>query len=106
MALWKAEYERRFGRPYKITGRDGKAVKTLLNEPNATAEDLIGVAIDAWKAAKRNPKKFFYCSKLVNIHQLDHQWNELKSEIDKSQSPQDEFMPTQPTAQKKPFTGF
>jgi phage replication O-like protein O len=77
MRLWKVAYETKFGRAYKFNGgRDGKAVQTLLDEPGATAEDLMDMVERAWK----KPDKF-WCGKLCAIHQLETHWNEIQFEL-------------------------
>ena len=79
---WTEEHVKRFNRPYKVNGgRDGKALKNLLNEPGATAGLLMRFVDKCWKAAAADPKKHFYCVKLKNIWQLDLWWNDLNGEI-------------------------
>ena len=79
---WSEEHIKRFSRKYKVLGgRDGKALKNLLNEPGATAGMLMRFADKCWKAAAADPKRHFYCTKLKNIWQLDLWWNDLNGEI-------------------------
>jgi hypothetical protein len=79
---WTEEHAKRFGRAYKVNGgRDGKALKNLLNEPDATAGLLMRFVDKCWKAAAADPKKHFYCTKLTNIWQLELWWNDLNKEL-------------------------
>jgi phage replication O-like protein O len=81
-ALWNDGFKTRFDRPYKfLGGRDGKAVKELLNEPNATAADLMDVVNRAWEHGARDPKKFFFCSNLNCMWQIASSWNNIQAEL-------------------------
>jgi len=77
MRLWQAGYEKKFKRAYKFNGgRDGKAVKELLDEPGATADDLMDVVARAWRNTAG-----YWCQRLTDIHQLATHFNEIQFEL-------------------------
>ena len=84
--LWTEWYPKRYGHPYKVNGgRDGIAVKNLVT--TKTAGELIKIVFKAWKAAKLDPVKNFYCNKLVNIWNLDTDWNSINAELANASAP-------------------
>ena len=99
MRLWKVAYELKFKRRYGGFGAQaGKVVKQLLNEPGATAEDLMDVVNRAWALAIKEPAWGYWCSRLVKIPDLQTHWDDIQHELNDPKP--------QPKAEKKHFTGF
>lgn len=72
---WSEEYEEHFGFKYAVAGgKDGKAVKTLLN--HGTLESLLGVARNAWG----NPNGF-WCKQGTTIAGFGSKLNEIRTEL-------------------------
>jgi hypothetical protein len=79
---WSDEHVKRFDRPYKVSGgRDGKALKNLLNEPGATAGMLMRFVDKCWKLGAADPKRNFHCANLANIWQIEAWWNDLNKQL-------------------------
>ena len=80
--LWDIEHQKHFSRKYSFVNmaRDGAAVKALLKIPDATAESLMATVRLAWAAAKRDPNKNWWCSKLITIHNLKDNFEKIAAE--------------------------
>lgn len=76
IAEWCAAYENEFGQRYRVTPRDGKAVKELLTE-GEDAEALVWTAQQAW----RKGPKAWNCHRSITIHFFAAHLNEVRAEL-------------------------
>jgi len=77
IALWSAAYEDFFGVSYKVqNGKDGKAADGLLAIKNATPEQLIEIARQAW-----NRKDGFNCKHAASLSGFAARFNEIRAEL-------------------------
>jgi hypothetical protein len=76
--LWVDSYKVFFNRDYKFSGgKDGSAVKRLLQSTKKTPEELIEVAKTAWRFHRSK----FNCKLSVTISGFDARYNDILSEI-------------------------
>ena len=76
-AEWMEAHELQFEDSYGFTGRDAKAVKTLLTF--GTASEVLDVAIQAWSNHGRPGT--FYLKQARTIYGLADHWNQIKAEL-------------------------
>lgn len=78
IALWTDAYPKHHsGNAYAMNGaRDGKAVKELLKATKESIEDLIGIAVRAWKNRDK-----FHCKNAATLHGFQNKFNEIRDEV-------------------------
>jgi hypothetical protein len=75
--LWMAAWEAKFGRRYKFgDGKDGKAVKLLLDGTKRAAEDLIEVAKAAWDRVSEFP-----FDSALSVAGFNSRFNEIQGKL-------------------------
>jgi hypothetical protein len=79
--LWSELYQQQFGRAYSFCGgKDGAAVKRLLNSTGKTPEELVAAATRAWGRAE------FNCEKAVSIAGFAGRYNEIMAELEPNEN--------------------
>lgn len=74
---WMEAHELQFEERYGFTGRDGKAINTLLGF--GTASEVLDVAIQAWSNVGRPGT--FHVKHASSLYGLANHWNEIRSEL-------------------------
>lgn len=78
---WTREFEAYFGHRYAFTGgKDGSAIKRMLGWHVGTAEELVAIAVEAWKNAG-DRRRFFNCARATTIADFASAFVQIRQEL-------------------------